>query len=87
MNLAQISARLEGTAQKLALTGQAQSTLLVAAARPDITGHRKREEGAETLPGSEDLGLAPGDVVEIGLPKADFAGAVASWPRASTVPN
>ncbi|WP_376705167.1 hypothetical protein RQ479_11565 [Mesorhizobium sp. ISC25] len=81
MNLVQISARLEGTAQKLALTGQAQSTLLVAADRPDITVHRKREEGAETLPGSEVLGLAPSDVVEIVLPKADFAGAVASSPR------
>lgn len=73
MNLGQVLVRLKGTAQKLALTGQ-----VVAADRPDITVHRKREEGAETLPGSEDLWLAPGDVVEMGLPKADFAGAVAS---------
>ena len=87
MNLAQISARLEGTAQKLALTGQAQSTLLIAAGRPEITVHRKREQGAETLPGSEDLGLAPGDVVEVVLPKVDFSGAVASSPRASEMPN
>lgn len=78
MNLAQVLVRLEGTAQKLALTGQVKSTLLVAADRPDITVHRRREEGAETLLGSEDFWLAPGDVVEIGLPKADFAGAVAS---------
>lgn len=78
MNLAQVLVRLEGTAQKLALTGQVKSTLLVAADRPDITVHRRREEGAETLLGSEDLWLAPGDVVEIGLSKTDFAGAVAS---------
>ncbi|MDW9441436.1 exopolysaccharide biosynthesis protein [Sinorhizobium meliloti] len=87
MNLAQISARLEGTAQKLALTGQAQSTLLIAAGRPEITVHREREQGAETLPGSEDLGLAPGDVVEVVLPKTNFAGALAPSPRASGMPN
>ncbi len=87
MNLAQVSARLEGTAQKLALTGQAQSTLLIAADRPDVTVHRRREQGAETLPGSEDLGLVPGDVVEVVLPKADFTGAVASSPMTSAVPN
>ncbi|TIL46693.1 polysaccharide biosynthesis/export family protein [Mesorhizobium sp.] len=87
MNLAQISARLEGTAQKLALTGQAQSSLLTAAGRPEIKVHRKREQGDETLPGNEDLGLAPGDVVEVVLPKVDFAGAVASSPGASAVPN
>ncbi|AFL49680.1 polysaccharide export protein [Sinorhizobium fredii USDA 257] len=87
MNLAQVSARLEGTAQKLALTGQAQSTLLVAADRPDIAVHRMREQGGETLPGSEDLGLQPGDVVEIVLPKPDFAGAVASSPPAPAMPN
>lgn len=83
MNLAQISARLEGTAQKLALTGQVQSDLLAAVERPDITVHRKREQGPETLPGNEDLALAPGDVVEVVLPKPSFAGAVASSPRAS----
>lgn len=87
MNLAQVSARLEGTAQKLALTGQAQSDLLAAVERPEIKVHRKQEQGPETLPGSQDLALAPGDVVEVALPKPSFDRAVASSPRVSAVPD
>lgn len=87
MTLAQISARLNGTAEKLALTGQTQSVSATAAGGPNIMVHRKGDQGAETLPGSEDLGLAPGDVVEVVLPKPDFAGAVASPPRAPAIPN
>ncbi|OAP40023.1 hypothetical protein AU381_10825 [Sinorhizobium glycinis] len=87
MNLAQVSARLEGTAQKLALTGQSQATLLAVTDRPEIKVHRQREQGSEMLPGSEDLGLAPGDVVEVVLPKPDFTRAVASSPPAPAVAN
>ncbi len=77
VSLAQISARLKGAAQKLALTGQSPSSSAAEAAPPDITVHRQGEQGPEALPGNEDFGLAPGDVVEVVLPQTDPVEAVA----------
>jgi polysaccharide export outer membrane protein len=78
MNLAQISARLDSAAQKLALTGQPQPSWAREGEQITMTVHRKDQSGPVAMPGSEDLELAPGDVVEIRLDNENFADAIAS---------
>lgn len=68
LRLAQISARLRSTSDKLKYTGQLQSQLgRGKAGRVVITVYRKGENGSDRLAGNEDMELAPGDVVDIAL--------------------
>jgi polysaccharide export outer membrane protein len=68
LRLAQISARLRSTSDKLKYTGQLQSQLgRGKAGRVVITVYRKAEDGSDRLAGNEDMELAPGDVVDVAL--------------------
>jgi polysaccharide biosynthesis/export protein len=72
LRIAQITARLKGTGEKLSYSGQLQSQLVQGAGgRPNITVYRKGEHGTERLAADEDLELAPGDVVEVALASQD----------------
>ena len=66
LHLAQIAAHLKSTAEKLTYTGLLQSQLVRGAGRrPDITVYRRGADGPQRLAATEDLELAPGDVVDV----------------------
>lgn len=67
LHLAQVTARLKSTAEKLAYMGLMTSPLTGGAgAQPEITVHRKGDRGAAQLTAvGEEVELAPGDVVDV----------------------
>jgi polysaccharide biosynthesis/export protein len=68
VRLSQISARLQGVAEKLQYTALVRSQLVRGSgSKPQIAVIRKGENGRERLVGEEDFELQPGDVVEVAL--------------------
>jgi len=79
LRLAQITARLKSTSDKLKYAGQLQSQIRGGkVGRLQITVYRKAEQGSERLTADEDLELAPGDVVDVVLETENGAEALAS---------
>jgi polysaccharide biosynthesis/export protein len=75
LRVAQITARLRGTNEKLMYAGLQQSQLNRGTGeRPHITVYRKGASGTETITADEDLELAPGDVVEVLQKNESLAG-------------
>lgn len=69
LRLAQITAHLKSTAEKLAYLGMMASPLTGPGAVPEVTVHRKDGNTPEQLSSvGEDLELAPGDVVDVSAP-------------------
>jgi len=68
VRLGQISARLQGVAEKIQYTSLVRSQLLRGSGgKPQIAIIRKGENGRERLVAEEDSELQPGDVVEVAL--------------------
>jgi polysaccharide biosynthesis/export protein len=68
LHLAEISARLKSASDKLIRVGVLRSQLGQGTdTRPQITVHRKGENGPQVLTADEDLKLVPGDVVDVAL--------------------
>jgi len=79
LRLAQISARLKSTGEKLTHIGLLRSRLEQGAGgRIEITVHQKGKNGAQSLTADEDLELAPGDVVDVALRSEGAAGVITS---------
>jgi polysaccharide export outer membrane protein len=70
LQLAQISARLKSTREKLSYTALLQSEFMQNG-RPDISVYRKGDNGTERFAANEDFELAPGDSVEVALKSDD----------------
>ena len=82
VHLAQISARLKSTGEKLAYTGILKSQLAQGLAGATvITVYRRGEGGAQRLTAKEDLELEPGDVVDVAVKNEQMA-AVGASPKA-----
>jgi len=68
LRLGQITARLQSATEKLTYSGLLQSQLARGkGGQPEIAVHRSGEKGPELLKASEDLELAPGDVIDVKL--------------------
>jgi polysaccharide export outer membrane protein len=68
LRLAEITARLKSTGDKLMYTSLLPSQLMPGkGGRPDVTVYRNGEKGPERLTADEDTELAPGDVVDVSL--------------------
>lgn len=77
LRLAEITARLKSTGDKLMYTSLLPSQLSPGkGAPPDITVHRNGEKDSQSLAADEDTELAPGDVVDVSLETKGFASAV-----------
>lgn len=68
VRLSQISARLQGVAEKLQYTALVRSQLVRGSGgKPQIAIIRKGESGRERIAAEEDVELQPGDVIEVAL--------------------
>ncbi len=77
LRLAETTARLKSTGEKMVYTNMLPSQLLPGrGGQPTITVHRIGDDGPQSLAADENLELAPGDVVDVALETKGVANAL-----------